>query len=101
MEEIEERTVPRRAEGIHEHRLGDELLLYSAGIPDGLGLNSSAAAIWELCDGRRSVGEIARRLALEVGCTKETLLDDVCGAVRRLGRAQVLLWEELGERPAG
>jgi hypothetical protein len=47
-------------------------------------LNPSAAAIWTLCDGTRTVEEITEELGQCVGHSGEALLPDVIEGVARL-----------------
>ena len=75
---------PRRQEGIEAHGVQDELVLYVPGREVGVSLNRSARAIWELCDGRRTLAEISQELDQEVGCPGDELLADVGAAVRQL-----------------
>jgi len=51
-----------REEGLIVERLGDELLVYDEATHRSHCLNRAAALIWENCDGRSTVGEIARRV---------------------------------------
>ena len=48
-----------RSEGIITKEVEGEVLIYDRARDRAHCLNESAAAIWKLCDGRRSVGEIA------------------------------------------
>lgn len=41
------------------------------------GLNETGARVWQLCDGHRSVGEIAQVIAREFGAAPERALTDV------------------------
>lgn len=54
---------PRRIAGLVECELPDELLLHRPGGSQVLSLNATARAVWERCDGRRSVETIACDLA--------------------------------------
>ena len=47
-------------------------------------LNRSAVAIWELCDGTRTVEEITEELGQCLGRSRTTLLTDVMRGVNRL-----------------
>jgi hypothetical protein len=50
---------PHRVPGLVECELPEELLLHRPGGPVVLSLNATARAVWELCDGRRSIEAIA------------------------------------------
>jgi len=52
-----------RSEGIITKDIDGELLIYDRTRDRAHCLNETAAAIWKLCDGRRSVGEIAAQLS--------------------------------------
>jgi hypothetical protein len=66
-----ERTVPTRptarTEGIVVRELPDEVLVYDLGTHKAVCLNSTAAAVWRLCDGRRTGEEIRRALEKSAG----------------------------------
>ena len=51
------------SEGIITKNIDGELLIYDRTRDRAHCLNGTAAAIWKLCDGRRSVGEIAAQLS--------------------------------------
>ena len=52
-----------RSEGIITKDIDGELLIYDRTCDRAHCLNGTAAAIWKLCDGRRSVAEIAAQLS--------------------------------------
>lgn len=56
----------------------------------GVSLNRSARAIWELCDGRRTLAEISQELGRDLGCPGDELLDDVEAAVRQLSELSLV-----------
>lgn len=58
-----------RREGIIRKEVDGELLVYDLERDKAHCLNGSAAAIWNFCDGRTSIKEIAESLAKEVGAT--------------------------------
>ncbi|RMG17663.1 MAG: PqqD family protein [Deltaproteobacteria bacterium] len=53
-------------------------------------INETTRAIWEACDGRRTVAEITRRLAAAHALPPRAVAGDVARAVRALGRAGLL-----------
>ncbi|HEX8116264.1 MAG TPA: PqqD family protein [Pyrinomonadaceae bacterium] len=59
---MSERTVPAkpraRAEGVVVRELPEELLVYDLDTHKAVCLNSTAAAVWRLCDGRRTALDI-------------------------------------------
>lgn len=75
---------PTRLSGVQEYRLGDELLVYVPRRETAHALNRSAAAIWALCDGTRTIEEISGELGQCVGRPAEALLPDVKRGIGRL-----------------
>lgn len=68
---MSERTVPARprarAEGFVVRELPDEVLVYDLDTHKAVCLNSTAAAVWRLCDGRRTAADIRRSLEKSAG----------------------------------
>lgn len=56
-----------RAEGLAIQAIGDEVLVYDQGRHTAFCLNRVATAIWNACDGRRDVSEIAKTAAHAIG----------------------------------
>ncbi len=78
---------PRRRAGIRETRVLDRMLLEIPGRQHLLDLNTSAAAIWELCRDDRSLAEIARALCERFDRPFDALLADVEAAAEDLRAA--------------
>ncbi len=57
------RTRPYPTTGVTAHEVMDEMVLYLPEREKMLSLNSSARAIWELCNGAYTVAQISRILA--------------------------------------
>jgi hypothetical protein len=75
--------VPRpRSRGVASQEVDGELLLYVEETHQASCLNAAAARIWELCDGGRTVDEIATRATLDP--------DIVAHAVKQLSAAGLL-----------
>jgi pyrroloquinoline quinone biosynthesis protein D len=53
----------RPRNGLEVEDMGDEVLIYVPGTDRTILLNETAALVWRLCDGRRTVGEISDLLA--------------------------------------
>jgi hypothetical protein len=87
-----ERTVPARpkarAEGVVVRELPDEVLVYDLDTHKAVCLNSTAAAVWRLCDGRRSAEEI--RSALERKAGGGVPVELVWLALEQLGKDKLL-----------
>ena len=75
---------PRRSRGVTRRRRGNELALQPPGSSEAMVLNVSAEAIWELCDGERSLLTIAEELARRFEVAPEQILPDIEASVRRL-----------------
>lgn len=92
---------PRRMSGVVECDVRDELLVYQPAGEIVVSLNASGRAIWELCRGERTVGEIAEALAGRLSVPADALLPDVLDAVGRLESLGLLsLAEPSVARPA-
>ncbi|SRR6266567_4739105 len=83
-------------ERIRRHRLvvrefADELLVYDKERHEAHCLNRTAGLIWKYCDGRTSVAEISRRLALALR-NEEAAIDEqvVWYALKQLKRDHLL-----------
>jgi hypothetical protein len=89
---------PRPRAGIDAHPVSDEIVLYSSDLQKAFSLNGSAAAIWSLCDGSRSVSDIGRTLEESFGSTDGLLLHDIREAVIQFGRLGLLEWADVSDR---
>ena len=78
----------RRHEGLVVREVSDEVLVYDLETHKAHCLNSTAAAVWQHCDGEASAAEIAFRLAGEVGQPVDE--DVVWLALEDLGRLGLL-----------
>lgn len=87
-----ERTVPARpsarAEGVVVRELPDEVLVYDLDTHRAVCLNSTAAQVWRLCDGRRTTADI--RKALEKSSGGPVPVELVWLALEQLGRDRLL-----------
>lgn len=87
-----ERTAPAkpkaRAEGVVVRELSDEVLVYDLDTHKAVCLNSTAAAVWRLCDGRRTASDIRRALEESAGGAVPEEL--VWLALEQLGRDKLL-----------
>ena len=72
---------PRQRSRIEAHDALHEAVLYDPERDMAFSLNVSAKAIWELCDGRRTVAEISEELGQTLGCSGVELLPDVGAAI--------------------
>jgi len=79
-----------RRPDVSSQTLDDELILYDPDLGRAHVLNRTAAQVWSLCDGTRSVEAIARQLATAHGIELEQALVDVRDLVDDFGRADLL-----------
>jgi Coenzyme PQQ synthesis protein D (PqqD) len=68
---------PRRLDSVKEFVVLAEKLLYRPGDQLGVTLNHSARAVWDLCDGRRTIDEIVSELGQRLGCTEGLMLGEM------------------------
>lgn len=80
---IEKASVPCRRR-VESFASDGESLLYSAARDEASALNRTATEIWQLCDGTKSIGAIARALGERYGVDQAYLLPDVTTAVATL-----------------
>jgi hypothetical protein len=62
----------------------DEMVVYVPDRSQALSLNESARAIWELCDGSRTLDDLCAELGHATGLAPSGLRDEVAHAVERL-----------------
>ena len=71
-----ERTVAARpkarAEGVVVRELDEEVLVYDLDTHRAVCLNGAAAAVWRLCDGRRTPDDIRRAAAATDSCKSDS-----------------------------
>jgi hypothetical protein len=89
-------TRPLRRGGIREARILDDMQLEVPGHPDSVTLNCSAAAIWELCDGKHSLAQIVAELEDRFDAPRDVLLHAVRSTAVELVTAGALELEEIG-----
>jgi hypothetical protein len=84
---------PCRRKGVREGRLLGSLFLDIPGRSDTVSLNSTGAAIWEFCDGARSLADINADLEARFAMPPGSLRTDVQAAIDRLERIGALRLE--------
>jgi len=77
-------TRPRQTPGVVTCEVLDELVAYSPASSQAVSLNVSARAIWELCDGTRTLDDICNELSESAGMPPEALRADVQAAIDQL-----------------
>ncbi len=83
-------TLPCRVNGIKEHSLSDETVLYCPEREMAFSLNKSAKAIWELCDGSNTIVKISQKLSKRFGFSGTELLSDVTATITKLQKLSLL-----------
>ena len=86
------RRTPRPAPTAHvaTFRLDAELVVYEPSTAQAHVLNVTAARIWELCDGRRTLDDVARHVAAAYVIDPAEAHADVADLVARLEAAGLL-----------
>jgi hypothetical protein len=85
---MKEQKFPQARMDCLSRQFEDELLIYDPVRQEGHCLNSTAAAVWKLCDGRNSPSQIAQELSRQLSVRVELQVVDL--ALERLGDAQLL-----------
>ena len=75
--------IPCKLDDIQVDSLDDDIVLYNPAEKKAIFLNQSAALVWELCDGLRSVGKI-QGLLQESYPESEAIREDVESALGSL-----------------
>jgi hypothetical protein len=71
-------------------RIGDDIVIIREGELFSHVLNKTAAIIWEMCDGKSGIDEIAARLCERFEVSYEEAQTDVDTTVKTLTKANVL-----------
>jgi hypothetical protein len=69
---------------VRQGRILDQFYLETGRPPRMITLNSSAGAIWDLCDGQRSLLDVARELHARYAVPMETMAADVLQTAKML-----------------
>ncbi len=81
---------PRKQDHLIEHPMDDEVLLYDPAVDRTHRLNTSARLIWERCDGRHTINDIANTLTECFDVEFETALHDARAVIEQLEQEQLL-----------
>ena len=84
--------IPRRAPGFLLEELDDELLLFNPDDGRLLELNSTAALVWQLCDGARRVAEIDALLAAAYPESAADIAQELPHTLANLAQLAALSW---------
>jgi hypothetical protein len=81
---------PKRRDDIRSEDVQHETVLYDPGRGQAVYLNETAALVWKLCDGHRSVAEMAELLTREMADTTGGIAKDVADVVARFSEAKLV-----------
>ena len=81
---------PAQLRGVLPFEAGDELVLFVPPNETSITLNHSARAVWELCDGQRTVSDIAQALRQRYEVANGDLEADVVMALNQLQKLNLL-----------
>lgn len=79
-----EKETPVLNADYHLEKIDNEILLYSLSGTKAVYLNETAALIWEVCDGRRTVEDIIGLLAQAYPQQEKQIGSDVIAAIQTL-----------------
>ncbi len=93
--------IPLKASQVDFTKLGAEFVILDAEGRVLRGLNPTAARVWELIDGQRSVAQIAGCLAAEFRISAERALQDVDDFISQLVSKRLLMLDGVGSSSTG
>ena len=87
-------NIPTRSDDFVLEELDGDLLLFNPQNGRLLELNSTAALVWQLCDGARSVAEIEALLAGLYPDAAGSIAHELPAILRQFQEAEALTWQE-------
>ncbi len=90
---------PKQAYGFFLEDMDGESVIYRLGAHRAIHLNSTAAVIWKMCDGSRSIQELIQFLEPVYSDADVDIPSDVQHAVQLLINEGAVLLTEASERP--
>ena len=95
MPDVSDRRVPRRKDTLtHEVTDTDEVVIYDSNGPQLLVLNDTAAGVWLMIDGTRSVDDITAEILNHVEAEPATVTRDVIEFLGQLEQRELIAWQE-------
>jgi hypothetical protein len=82
--------LPTPSADVSLQRVGDEAILHDSRNGRAHVINESAARVWELCDGRATLDEIASAFAASYSLAASDVRDDVAYIVAKFRELRVL-----------
>jgi coenzyme PQQ synthesis protein D (PqqD) len=83
---------PARAPLVWIRRTRGETLAYNPGTGGAHLLNETALAIWDLCDGETSAGEMVEAICQLCGMHPDVVSEDVERILREFEDAELVVW---------
>jgi coenzyme PQQ biosynthesis protein PqqD len=87
---IARESVPGHAPNTLMQRVRGQIVLLQIEGGQYYALDDTGVSVWELCDGTRSVADIAAHLALEYDAPAETIEADVCELLQELAEEKLI-----------
>lgn len=87
---------PERRPGVWLRRSGAEVALFDQERGAVHLMNDSAAAIWDLCDGRTDPEEMIEAICTISGVPREVVVDDVERILAEFAEAGLITWADDG-----
>ena len=84
-------TRPRRNEQVLGQRMDDTFVLLKPSDGNYYALDEVGSRVWELCDGRRSVADVAATICSEYDAPAETIRADVLELLEDLAGESLVL----------
>ena len=85
-----EPVIPSRSADVTLQYVGQEAILYDRRHGRAHVINSTAARIWELCDGQATLDDIAGRVAAAYGLPLAAVQDDVANMITTFAKVGVV-----------
>ncbi len=86
-----EKVIFKRKENVVSKVVGGKAFLLNLETGDYFEVNSTGLAVWNLCDGRRTIEEIVLRIAQNGSPSLEGARQHVCDFVKLLKRYKLIL----------
>lgn len=84
------REYPKTSSGVLTQKTAETLVLLDAQGGEYFALDEVGSRIWELCDGTRTVDEIARTVSLEYEVDDATAAADLAELLAQLSEARLI-----------
>jgi pyrroloquinoline quinone biosynthesis protein D len=89
-QQVDSNFKPKRRDDIRSEDVANEAVLYDPTRGQAVYLNDTAAIVWKLCDGTRTVAEMTELLAKELGDPDGRIAPDVAAAVETFAEAKLV-----------